>query len=265
MEYIEVILLGIVQGITEFLPISSSGHLILVPELFGWEARGIGFDTMVHLATFIAVLIVFWEDVIKMFRGVFGSKKDKQHAQLGWMIVAATIPIVVIGLLFDDVIEFVLRTPEVVAGSLIVWGIVLGAADLMTRVRKPTIKKDTAVGWKRSIGIGFAQVLALIPGTSRSGITMSAGLLAGLDRKTAARFSFLLSIPAVGGAAVYVVGQAVADGAQLFTLPLAIGFLASLLSGVLAIRFLLKMIERWSFIPFAVYRIVLGVVILVLL
>ncbi|HJN84838.1 MAG TPA: undecaprenyl-diphosphatase UppP [Patescibacteria group bacterium] len=264
MNYLEVIILGIVQGITEFLPISSSGHLIAIPELFGWEARGLAFDTMMHLATFIAVVVVFWAEIRKMAVGMV-TKKEKKYGQLGWMVVAATIPVVVVGLWLGDFIDETIRTIDVVAWSLIVWGVVLGCADMLSRMGGKKVKKDVAVGWKRSIYIGLAQVLALIPGTSRSGVTMSVGLLAGLDRKTTARFSFLLSIPAVGGAAAYVMIKAASEGVDLFTLELMVGFVVSLISGILAIRFLLKVIEKWSFIPFAVYRVLLGLVLLLFL
>lgn len=265
MDWIEVIVLGVVQGITEFLPISSSGHLILVPELFGWAPRGIAFDTMVHLATLVAVLVVFWEEVWKMVRGVVGVKSEKEYGRLGWMIAVSTIPVVAFGLLFDDWIETTLRAPEVVAASLIGWGVMLGAADLWSRKRKAKASSDTSVGWSQAVSIGVAQMLALIPGTSRSGITMTAGLFAGLDRKTAARFSFLLSIPAVTGATVFVFAQAIQEGVNLLAPDLLLGFFVAMLSGILAIRFLLKLIEQWSFLPYAVYRIVLGIIILALL
>lgn len=244
---------------------SSSGHLIVVPVVFGFEPGGIAFDTMVHLATFVAVVTVFWKDVWRMVRAVVGLEQDAAYRQLAWMLVVATVPIVLVGLLFDGMIERVLRAPWIVAASLIGWGVVLAAADLWQRRRSARVEAVELVGWKRSVLIGLAQVLALIPGTSRSGITMTAGLFAGLDRKTAARFSFLLSIPAVGGAAVYVTGQAVAAGESLFTVPMLVGFVAALGSGVLAIRVLLKLLERWSFVPYALYRIALGLLIISLL
>ncbi|NQV12406.1 undecaprenyl-diphosphate phosphatase [Candidatus Uhrbacteria bacterium] len=264
MNYLEVIILGIVQGITEFLPISSSGHLIAIPELFGWEARGLAFDTMMHLATFIAVVYVFWSEIRKMAIGMV-TKKEKKYGQLGWMVVVATIPVVLVGLLLGDYIDATIRTVNVVAWSLIVWGVVLGFADYIGRRNKNRVDKEVAVGWKRTIIIGLVQTLALIPGTSRSGVTMTAGLFAGLDRKTTARFSFLLSIPAVGGAAAYVILKAIMNGVQILTPELIVGFVAALISGVLAIRFLLKVIEKWSFMPFAVYRVLLGILLLLLL
>ncbi len=257
MSMVQALVLGVVQGLTEFLPISSSGHLILMPVVFGWEADGLAFDTAVHLGTFFAVAMVFWQDVWRMCKGAVG-KGDRRDGRMGWMIVAATVPIVVVGGLFGDVVDGVLRAPIVAAWSLIVWGVILGAADVLTRIKKPTVHVDERVGWKRAIAIGCAQVLALIPGTSRSGVTMTMGLLSGLDRRMAARFSFLLSLPSVGAAAVYVLVRSLQSGVDLLTPEILVGFLAAMISGVIAIRFLLRVIERWSFLPFAVYRIVVG-------
>jgi len=265
MSFFQAVILGIVQGITEFLPVSSSGHLIAIPVIFGWEADGIGFDVMIHLATFLAVVFVFREDLMHMIRGLFGGKKDKIYARLFWMIGLATLPVVVVGLAFKDVVEDMLRVVPVVAGSLIVWGVVMGAADILTRIEAPRVKKVELVGWKRSVLVGLSQALALIPGTSRSGVTMSVGLLSGMDRATAARFSFLLSIPAVGGAALLVVISSISEGVSIFTPELLVGFIVSFLSGILAIKFLLKIIEKYSFLPFAIYRILLGILLLVFL
>ena len=265
MEFLEVIVLGVVQGLTEFLPVSSSGHLVFVPELFGWEGRGLRFDAMIHLGTFVAVLVYFWKEVKQMVAGALGSKKHRKYGKLGWMVIAATIPVVIVGLFFADTIDSMLYTTGVVAASLIIWGVVLAAADILSRLYKPKVKKDTGIGWGRAMAVGLAQVISLIPGTSRSGITMSMGLLSGMDRKTAARFSFLLSIPAVGGAGIYVTMRSFMDGAQMFDLEMLVAFLAALVSGLLAIKVLLKVIEKWSFLPFAAYRIILGILILLFL
>ncbi len=261
MNMVQALVLGVVQGMTEFLPISSSGHLILVPTIFGWESDGLAFDTAVHLGTFFAVATVFWQDAWRMIKGAVG-KGSRHDGRMGWMIVAATVPIVVVGGLFGDVIETVLRAPVVAAWSLIVWGVVLGAADVLTRIKKPMVHADERVGWKRAIAIGCAQVLSLIPGTSRSGVTMTMGLLSGLDRRMAARFSFLLSLPSVGAAAIYVLIRSLQNGVDLLTPQILVGFLAAMISGIVAIRFLLRVIERWSFLPFAIYRIALGVYLL---
>lgn len=265
MTLLQSVVLGVVQGITEFLPVSSSGHLILVPVLLGWEPGGIAFDTMVHLATFFAVLLVFWRDLFGMLRGVLGSPAYVREGKLGWIVLLATIPVVGMGLLFGDQIETSLRAPWIVAVGSIVWGIVLVVVDRLAQNRPHRITKPVQVGWGRALAVGCAQVLALIPGTSRSGITMTAGLALGFDRKSAARFSFLLSVPAVGGAAVYVFGQALQSGESLVSPVLIAGFIAAFCSGMLAIRGLLAVIERWSFVPFGVYRVLLGVFLLLLL
>ena len=190
------------------------------------------------------------------------GKGEVLDKRLGWMIAAATVPVVAAGLLLKDQIEFLREHPEVVALVLITWGIVLGAADILQRIYLPKIKSEVEIGWKRGVAVGFAQALAIIPGTSRSGITMTAALLMGIDRKTAARFSFLLSIPAVGGAAAYVILDAIKESVYLFTPEVIVGFIASLVAGVIGIRFLLKVVEKWTFLPFAIYRVVLGLIIL---
>jgi len=261
MNIIEAIVLGIVQGIAEFLPISSSGHLLVIPSLFGWEPMGIEFDTIMHLATFLAVVFVFKKDILEIAKAM--TRKEKSpHKKLGWMIVIATIPVVAAGLLLEDTIDATIRTPFVVAISLIFWGVVLLLADIRSKHVAKKTKSEENLSWRQSITIGLTQTLALIPGTSRSGITMTAGLFQNLDRKTTARFSFLLSIPAVGGAAAYVILKAILANHNLFTPELIVGFIASFISGILAIKVLLKVLEKYSFTPFAIYRIVFGIVIL---
>ncbi len=261
MQIFQSIILGVIQGFTEFLPISSSGHLVLVPHIFGWRTQDMAFDVIVHLATFVAVVYVFWKDILRMGKAVLG-KGSQLDKRLGWLIVAATVPVVGFGLLLKDHVEFIREHPEMVALLLIVWGVVLGAADIIQRIYPPKIKSEMDIGWRRGIAVGFAQALAIIPGTSRSGITMTAALLMGIDRKTAARFSFLLSVPAVGGAAIYVILDAIRESVVLFTPEVVIGFVASLIAGIVGIRFLLKVVEQWTFLPFAIYRVVLGLIIL---
>ena len=259
MTIVAAIVLGAVQGLSEFLPISSSGHLLLVPFLLGWETQDVAFDVMVHAATLVAVIAVFWRDVMAVVRAQWGGPSFERR--LGWMLVVGTIPVVVVALLFRDIIDVVRAYPAAIAASLIVWGIVLAMADTIVQKR---VHKLTDVSWKASVVIGFAQALSLIPGTSRSGITMTAALLAGYSRTLAARFSFLLSIPAVAGATIYVVADALAQDVALLRLDMIVGFLASLVAGFLAIKLMLRVIERWTFLPFALYRIALGVLILVL-
>lgn len=257
------IVLGLVQGFTEFLPISSSGHLVLTPYVLGWDVQDAAFDVMVHAGTFVAVVWVFWRDLAAMARACTRRIASAER-RLGWMLAVSTIPVVVVGVLFGDAIEFWLRQPAAVAVSLIGWGIVLWAADVWHGRRTPVVDRVASMTWGRALLIGFAQVLSLIPGTSRSGITMTAALFGGLSREAAVRFSFLLSVPAVGGAAVYVAFSAMRDGVPLLNVPTIAGFVAAAIAGVLAIRVLLRIIGRWTFVPFAVYRIVLGAVILVM-
>lgn len=259
MAIFSSIILGAVQGVSEFLPISSSGHLLLVPFVFGWDAQGVAFDVMVHAATLVAVVFVFWRDLLGIIRAQWRGPSFERR--LGWMLVVGTIPVIAVALLFQDAIDVVRAHPAAVAASLIGWGVVLAVADRAVVKRVHEIKD---VSWKAVVGIGLAQALSLIPGTSRSGITMTAALFAGYSRELAARFSFLLSIPAVAGATAYVVVNAIAQDISLMRPEMIAGFLASLVAGVAAIKLMLRVIERWTFLPFALYRVTLGIVILVL-
>lgn len=253
MSIIQALVLGLVQGITEFLPVSSSGHLILVPVLFGWAEQPLAFDAVVHLGTLAAVLVALRDDLPKLFAN---------RGRLGGTIVMASVPALAIGFLFKDQIETTLRSPLVVAASLAVWGALLWAAD---RSVKPSAEgKVERVGFQRAMFIGLAQAVALIPGTSRSGVTITAGLFTGLSREAAARFSFLLGIPAISAAGVAAVLDLVQGSERIDLLPLVVGFVMSFVCGLLAIRFLLGIIKSTSFVPFAVYRIVLAAVVLLL-
>ena len=262
MSILQALILGVVQGITEFLPVSSSGHLILVPSIFGWEVQDVAFDAVMHLATLAAVFTVFWAEVKKIARGML-SKKPDFWGRLGWIIIVGTIPISIIGLTFKDVIETSLRTPAIVAASLVFWGIILYMADRLV-MRKP-IEKVEKTGWKEGIFIGIAQAMALVPGTSRSGITMSAGMLAGLNRRTAAAFSFLLGVPAIAAAGFLSLGEVVSGSSGVGFLPIVVGFITAFVSGLFAIRYLLKLLEKKGFLGFAIYRIALGLLVWIIL
>jgi len=254
MSLIQALILGLVQGLTEFLPVSSSGHLILVPLIFGWKEQPLAFDAVIHLGTLAAILFALKGDLPKLF---------EKKCRLGWMIVIASIPALGIGYVFENEIESVLRSPLVVVASLIVWGVLLWVGD---RFVKPGAASDVKiVGYQRAIFIGIAQAIALIPGTSRSGVTITAGLFAGLSRETAARFSFLLGIPAIAAAgSVSLLG--IFEGTEpVAVMPLAIGFSAAFVSGVIAIRLLLRLLKASTYVPFAVYRIALAVVVFFLL
>lgn len=257
MTIFQAIILGLIQGITEFLPVSSSGHLILIPEFFDWPLQSVSFDGIIHLATLTAVIVVFKTEITKIIRGFFTFNKKDQWGNLGWMIIVATIPVIIVGLLFQDQISSTLRRPEIVLGSLLIWGIVLLFADYL--VGKKAQDKIELTGWKRVIFIGCAQALALIPGTSRSGITITAGLFSGLSRQAAAKFSFLLGIPAITAAGALAIYDTVGTGLDIDFWPLAFGFIAAFVSGFAAIKFLLWITTSGRYSGFAVYRIILAV------
>lgn len=261
MDFLQALILGIVQGISEFLPISSSGHLILIPEFFGWPDQGLVFDVTMHLATLSAVLWVFKDEVKKMILGFVG-RGEKSDQRMAWMIIVATIPAVVVGLLFGDAIEETFRSARLVAISLIFWGIVLGVADRFA-AKRGTVAPP--VRWKNAIAAGIGQAIALIPGGSRSGLSISGGLFTGLDRVTAARFSFLLGIPATAGAIALTFTRAFANQTPIDWLPMILGFLVALVAGVFSIRWLLKLISKTSYIWFSAYRIFIALLIFTLI
>lgn len=259
MSVFQAVVLGIVQGLTEFLPVSSSGHLIFFPRLLGWADQGIAFDAVIHLGTLLAVLFYFRADV----RGLLGGGRRIT----GYLLLSA-VPAAVVGFFFGDMIETAFRAPRLVAWNLIGWGAVLGLADVWSKKQesKKARKQLADVRLGETAAIGIAQALALLPGTSRSGITMTAGLFSGLGRKAAAQFSFLMSIPVIalaGGKTMIDLANGGVD--SIGTTPLVIGFFASALSGFLAISLLMRVVERRSFLPFVLYRFAIGVIILLYL
>ncbi len=262
MSILQAIILGIVQGISEFLPISSSGHLILIPRLFGWEDQGVVFDVALHMATLAAILYVFWPEVSRTGKAFIGDVKSAD-ARLGWMIIVATVPAVLVGLFFGDAIETAFRDPKIIALNLAFWGVVLALADRFAVNRGP--QQGVRVTWRSAIAAGCAQALALIPGTSRSGITITAGLFTGLDRVQAARFSFLLGIPAIAGAGALTFARAYAAQTAVEWLPTIVGFTAALIAGIVSIKWLLRILTKISYSWFAFYRILIAILILVLI
>ncbi len=258
MTLLQIIVLAIVQGLTEFLPISSSGHLILAPALFGWPDQGLAFDVAVHFGTLAGVLGYFYRDLLSITRAFFTqSPADSQDAKLGYLLIAATIPVGLIGLAFHDWISVALRSPEVIAASTAIFGVVLWLADRLGRKQREVA--SLTVG--NAVFVGLAQAIALIPGTSRSGITMTAGLALGLTRTAAARFSFLMSIPVIVLAAVLETRHLVASDVAVVWSQLLIGAAVSGLVAYLTIRFFLRFVERLGMAPFAWYRIALAGVI----
>ncbi|MDH5764892.1 MAG: undecaprenyl-diphosphate phosphatase [Gammaproteobacteria bacterium] len=257
MDFIQIIVLAIVQGLTEFLPVSSSAHLILVPVLTGWKDQGLAFDVAVHVGTLSAVVLYFRKEIIQMIRSWFRSVTGKgfdNDAKLAWAVLFGTIPVGLSGLLFKDFIAEHLREPVVIASSTLVFGLLLWLADAKGR----RVRDEYAINWKDVLVIGCAQALALIPGTSRSGATMTAALLMGLSRQAAARFSFLLSIPVIvlaGGLETkdYLEHASITD-----MQPLMLGALLSGVSAYFCIHYFLKLLERIGMMPFVIYRIVLA-------
>jgi len=267
MPIYQVIVLAIVQAVTEFLPISSSAHLELVPWLFGWKDPGLTFDVALHAGTLVAILIYFFKDWVQIVGQGFGLKigndpELKQNRGLLWLIAAASIPIGAIGYVFNKQAEGSWRNPYVIGTMLIVIGIVMWIAD-----RRATGKKTMGdISWGDGMWTGIAQALAVVPGTSRSGITITAGLFRGMSRETAARFSFLLSAPAIAAAAlkkfwdIHKSGGIPAD----MKVPFALGIVLSGVLGAVVIAVFLKYLRRNSLMPFVYYRIVFGIIVIAL-
>lgn len=247
MTALQAIVLGIVQGITEFLPISSSGHLIIFPELFGWPQQGIEFDVAVHMGTLVAIIACFSRELSHLVVGVWQGKKEART--LAAKLAVGTVPAIAFGLFYGDFLEET-RSLPIIATMLVVWGVLLWFADYLAKQRK--VSGDVGVSWAQTVMIGVAQALALIPGTSRSGATMTVGLFAGLDHNNAARFSFLLAVPAMLAAGAKTAYDAMQAGADLPMDMIGLGFLSSLVAGVFAIRVLFFIIKRKWFSGFAV-------------
>jgi undecaprenyl-diphosphatase len=271
MSNLEALLLGVVQGLTEFLPISSSGHLILVPWLQNYhflqdnESFNKTFDVALHAGTLVAVLAYFRTDIANLLRALWRSISDRavqgSEQRVAWAIVIGTIPAVIAGGIGQSFIEKHLGQPWQIAIGLIVFGLVLGYAD-----RRPERESLDEVAPKQGLYVGLAQILALVPGVSRSGITISAGRFLGLDRDSAARFSFLLLAPITAGAVVFKGLKAASDGLPPGVAgPMIIGTIAAAVSGYLAIATLLAVVRRHSYQGFVIYRVLLGVAILVVI
>ncbi len=262
MDSVQAIILAFVQGITEFLPVSSSGHLILLPKLMGWEDQGLAFDVMVHLGSLIAVLAYFRQDVLVITRdtlaNLFGGPQT-EHSRLGWNIAFATIPVGLAGVFYAGWVESTLRDPRYIAMMMIVFAVMLWWVDRHNKQARDI----SALNWRDIIVIGCAQAISLVPGISRSGMTITAALLMGLNREAAARFSFLMAIPVIilagGLKAVGLVQSEVAIDWGL----LLLGVSVSALVAFACIHWFLGFIRRFSMAPFAIYLLALGAVILI--
>jgi undecaprenyl-diphosphatase len=258
MDWLQVVVLAITQGLTEFLPISSSAHLIMVPVLFNWQDQGLAFDVAVHIGTLIAIVIYFRKELAKI--SIDGAKsvvarKRVGDSQLAWAILLATAPVGIIGLLLNDVVEMYLRSSLVIASTTILFGVLLWTADLNDEEHT---RDEYSLSLKEGLLIGCMQAFALIPGTSRSGVTMTAGLMVGLSRVAAARFSFLLSVPIIFLAGAYKMYGIFIGDISVNLMYLGVGILLSSISAYICIHYFIKFISQIGMLYFVIYRLVLG-------
>lgn len=254
MNLIQAIILGLVQGASEFVPVSSSGHLVLVPWLLGWPQPDLVFDTVVHWGTLVAVLVYFWRDLIALVaawgRSLVSRDLSEPKARIAWLIIVGTLPATLMGYVGKDFFESLFAAPAWVAGFLLVTGLILALSEWLGNRRK----EPHQLTFLDSIIIGIAQGCAIAPGISRSGATMAAGLFRGLKREAAARYSFLLSIPIIFGAGLLQLLDLFEMGKATAHLPpLILGFLAAAISGYLCIRFLISYLQRGRLYVFAIY------------
>lgn len=258
MDAVHAIFLAIIQGLSEFLPISSSGHLVLVPHLLGWPDQGLAFDVAVHVGTLFAVVVYFRRELAAMARAWFGSFAGGEltpDARLAWCVLIGTIPVGVVGLAFGGLIEEKLRSPLAVATLLAAFGALMWLADRFGR----KVRDEYSVGWRDAVLIGCAQALALMPGTSRSGVTMTMGRALGMTREAAARFSFLLAVPGIGMAGAYEFLKLVTSEDRSVDWGVTgLAVLVAAVTGYLCIAWLLRVISRIGLAPFALYRFALA-------
>ncbi|MFO0877000.1 MAG: undecaprenyl-diphosphatase UppP [Gemmataceae bacterium] len=275
MTPFQAVVLGIVQGLTEFLPVSSSAHLRLIPELLRWKDPGAAFTAVIQWGTFIASVVYFRHDIARLTQAFFlglwrGRPLDTQDARLAWMILVGTVPIVVLGLLLQGSIKTSFRSMYVIAGALIGLALVLILAEWLAHrrlLRGETGSEMEQISWSQALLIGLAQAMSLVPGSSRSGVTITGGLLVGLTRPTAARYSFLLSLPSVFGAGLH---QLIKERRELLSVEggvinLALATVVSGLVGYAAISFLLYFLRTRTTTIFIVYRLAIGLLLLLLL
>ncbi|GAA0811417.1 undecaprenyl-diphosphate phosphatase [Colwellia asteriadis] len=266
MSTLEIIILALLQGLTEFLPISSSAHLILPSQILGWQDQGLGFDVAVHVGSLLAVVLYFRKEVGEMAVAWLGtvnigpaanSSQASFDGKLAWWIILATVPAGLFGLFGKDYIEEHLRSALVIAATTLLFGFLLGFADVKAghrKVNKPLEK----LGLKGAMLIGLAQAVALIPGTSRSGITMTIGLMLGLSRDNAARFSFLLSIPAIAMAGSYLTLKLILSAEGVDWYAMGLGSLLAFISAYACIHYFLILVNKVGMMPFVIYRLILG-------
>jgi undecaprenyl-diphosphatase len=265
----QALIMGVVQGLTEFLPVSSSGHLIIVPFLFGWTdpfITSVAFSVMLHVGTLLALLLYFRTEWLRLVPAGFATIRDRSFRgdpdrKLAWLLVAATIPAALAGFLLNDFLEKTVREPGLVAVMLVVGAVILWLADRWGGLTKGI----GDVTFPLAFGIGAAQALALVPGISRSGVSISAGRFAGLAREPAARFSFLMATPVIAGAAIFEARKLITGdaGVAVELTPLLVGMIASFVTGVFAISFMLRYLQTRSLTVFVVYRLVVAAIVIV--
>lgn len=261
MDLFQIICLAVLQGLTEFLPVSSSAHLILLPIITGWQDQGLAFDVAVHVGTLSAVILYFRKTLRTISHDWFKSVVNKQtvgDSKLAWAVLFGTIPVGLAGLLLGDFIETALRSPLVIAATTIVFGVLLGWADWQGK----QLRTEHQLTWKDVLIVGIAQAIALIPGTSRSGITMTAGLILGLNRQAAAHFSFLLSIPVIILAGGLKTIELIQSNINTDWNAIITGAALSAISAYICIHLFLTLLERIGMWPFVVYRLLLGAILI---
>ena len=266
LDFLRAVLLGMLQGLTEFLPISSSAHLAIVPQVLGWGDPGAAFTAVIQIGTELAVLLYFWRDIWTIgsgwLRGVFSADARREREwRMGWFIIVGSMPIVLLGVALKDVIESDFRSLWLIGCTLIVFGVVLGLAD---RIGGESRQIDD-LRWSHAILLGLAQALALIPGVSRSGATISMGRILGYERAAATRYAFLLAIPAVVGAGLFELKEIPGGDNAYGVMPTAVATVVSFGVGLAVIHWLLKYVSTHSFLPFVLYRIGFGALTLGLL
>jgi undecaprenyl-diphosphatase len=255
MDLGQAIALALLQGLTEFLPISSSGHLILMPAFLDWADQGLGFDIAVHLGSLVAVIVYFRRDLLRMARSL--ARPDDEDGRLAWQIMIATVPLGLTGLLVADFVAANLRSPAVIGSTTLGFGVLLWATDRFRRGER----NERSLRWSDVLAIGCGQALSLVPGTSRSGITMTVALALGMNRRSAGRFSFLLAVPAVSMVALWQFLQYLEEPGSVPWGLLGLATLVSAVTAFFAIALFLRLIERVGMFWFALYRLVLGIVI----